>query len=94
MRDKNKPGLRFYTPSAGAQLRAAMSRAHERGVEWSRIEEILKDKEGREAAEAIRLLDGLKALPTSPDDYIDDVPAAPSLDEKREAWMRLNQTFK
>jgi hypothetical protein len=42
---------------------------------------------------AIQLLDGLKPLPSSPDD-IDEVPTSRSLDEKREAWMRLNRTFK
>jgi hypothetical protein len=54
MRDRNKPGLRFYAPSPDAQLRDAVLRAHERGVEWSRIEQVLKDEEGREVAAAIR----------------------------------------
>ena len=93
MRDKNKPGLRFYTPSAGAQLRAAMSRAHERGVEWSRINVALNNAGDDAPDEAIRLLDELKPLPTPPDD-IDELPASPSLDEKREAWTRLNRAFK
>jgi hypothetical protein len=93
MQDKNKPGLRFYAPSADAQLRAAISRAHERGVEWQRIEGVLKDEEGREAAESIRLIDGLKPLLSSPDD-IDEMPTSPSLDKKHEAWTRLNRAFK
>src|ERR1700758_970494 len=62
MRDRNKPGLRFYAPSADAQLREAMSRAHERGVEWRRIDEVLKDEEERGAADAIQLIDELKPL--------------------------------
>ena len=86
----NDRSLRFYQPSA--QLRAAMSRAHERGVSWQRVEEILKDGEdGPE--DAIRLLDGLKPLATLPDD-IDEMPTSPSLDEKREAWRKLNDAFK
>jgi hypothetical protein len=91
MRDRNKPGLRFYAPSADAQLRATVLRAHERGVEWSRIEEILKDNTADGPEEAIRLLDELK--PTPPDDF-DEMPTTPSLDEKREAWMRLNRVFR
>ncbi len=96
MRATNNGGndrtLRFYQPSFGAQLRAAMSRAHERGVEWQRVEEILKDGEdGPE--DAIRQIDELKPLSTSPDD-MDEMPTSPSLDQKREAWMVLNRAFK
>jgi hypothetical protein len=83
MRAKNKPGLRFYAASPDALLRAAMSRAHERGVSWQRVDAVLKDGEDG-SEEPIRLLDELKALPTSPDD-IDEMPTTPSLDEKREA---------
>jgi hypothetical protein len=68
MQDKNKPGLRFYAPSANVQLRAAMSRAYERGVEWQRVDGILKDVGEDGPEEAIRRLDGLKPLPSSPDD--------------------------
>jgi hypothetical protein len=91
MQDKNKPGLRFYAPSADAQLREAVLCAHECGVEWSRIDEVLKDNAADGPEEAIRLLDELK--PTPPDDF-DEMPTTPSLDEKREAWMRLNRAFK
>ncbi len=69
-----------------------MSRAHERGVSWERIEEVLKDGEAG-AEEAILLIDALKPLPTAPDDT-DEVPTSPSLEEKREAWLRLNRVFK
>jgi hypothetical protein len=91
MRDRNKPGLRFYAPSADAQIRAAVLRAHERGVEWSRIDEVLKDNAADRPEEAIRLLDELK--PTPPDDF-DEMPTTLSLDQKREAWTRLNRAFK
>jgi hypothetical protein len=70
--------LRFFQPSVGARLRAAMSRAHERGVSWERIEEGLKDGEAG-AEEAILLIDALKPLPTAPDDT-DEVPTSPSLE--------------
>jgi len=92
MQDKNKPGLRFYAPSAEAQLRDAMLRAHERGVSWQRVEEVLKDAAADGLDEAIRMIDGLKPLPTSDD--IDEMPTSPSLDEKREAWMQLSRAFK
>jgi hypothetical protein len=91
MRDKNK--LNFYIPCAGAQIREAMLRAHERGVEWSRINVALNNAGDDAPDEAIRLLDELKPLPTPPDD-IDEMPTSPSLDEKHEAWMRLNRAFK
>ena len=93
MQDRNKPGLCFYTPSVGAQIREAMLRAHERGVEWSRINVALNNAGDDAPDVAIRLLDELKPLPTSPDEY-DEMPASPSLDEKREAWTRLNRAFK
>jgi hypothetical protein len=70
-----------------------MLRAHERGVSWQRVEEVFKDAAADGLDEAIRMLDGLKPLPTS-SDYVDEMPTSPSLDEKREAWMRLNRAFK
>jgi hypothetical protein len=70
-----------------------MLRAHERGVSWQRVEEVLKDAAADGLDEAILMLDGLKPLPTSSDD-IDEMPTSPSLDEKREAWMLLSRAFK
>jgi hypothetical protein len=91
MRDKNNPGLRFFAPSAAARLRAAMSRAHERGVSWHQVDRILKDNAEDGPEEAIRLLHGLKPLAS---DDIEEEPASPSLDERRAAWMRLNRVFR
>jgi hypothetical protein len=92
MPDKNKPGLRFYAPSAGAQVREAMLRAHERGVEWSRINEVLaEDHEDGEAEAVPDLLDRLE--PEEQEDT-DEVVTSPSLDEKRKAWLQLNRVFK
>jgi hypothetical protein len=90
MQARNKPGLRFYAPSPDAQLRDAVLRAHERGVEWNWINKVLG--EGREDAEAVQdLLDRLE-----PDEQEDvgEPSTAPSLDEKRKAWQRLNRVFK
>jgi hypothetical protein len=91
MRDKNNPGLHFYAPSADARLRAAALRARERGVEWSRIDEVLVEE--RDDVETVsELLDQLE--PERREEVTDDSPISPSLDEKREAWMRLNRVFK
>jgi hypothetical protein len=95
MRDKSKPGLRFYAPSAEAQVREAMLRAHERGVEWNQINELLiEHREDAERAETVPdLLDQLEPEQIR-EDEIDESATSPSLDDKREAWMRLNRAFK
>jgi hypothetical protein len=76
MQDKNKTGLRFYAPSPDAMLRDAVLRAHERGISWQRVEQVLKDVGEVGPEEAIRLLDELRPLPTSSDD-IDEMPSSP-----------------
>jgi hypothetical protein len=89
--DSEGSGLRFYAPSADARLRAAVLRAHACGVEWSRIDEVLVEE--RDDVETVAdLLDQLE--PERHEEATDDPPTSPSLDEKREAWLRLNRGFK
>ena len=76
---------------ADIRTRASIARALARGLAWSRINEVLA--EDREDAGAVPdLLNQLE--PERHDEASDESATSPSLDEKRDAWLRLNRVFK
>ena len=86
-------GVHFYRQSDESRIREAMLRASERGVLWEQVKEVLNDSADEHSAdETILRLDGLKPLPSDAYAEIDE-PASPSLEQKRDAWKRLNQSF-
>ena len=89
----NRPeALHFYRSSADAELRAAMTRAYERGVSREQVREVLNSDEN-DTTDIVSRLDQLKPLPASV--FVEEERSSgPSLEEKRAAWRRLNKLFR